>query len=233
MPHYWRAAIPPIGMPSLVSGVQISARMLLKIPDPVPVVTRWASRGGVPPRPTNRRSPPDIHLSTRQQIPRIWRRPLVGTRFNPPRRSATAAQTQRHNRSFARRPASGRFAASAPARGRNSRNLSRGYGLAMPPCWCSAPGACGTKLTPLRAASRLVVFSASMVCGSGTGRGCCIKCDGVTLWCGTCGAGPLAGFARRVCGIEAKDTMTEYKATIDYAKAQDAGGRPAVVQAAE
>ena len=48
------------------------------------------------------------------------------------------------------------------------------------------------------------------------------------------GAGALAGFARKVCGIEAKDTMTEYKATIDYAKAQDAGGaHQLVVQAAE
>jgi hypothetical protein len=37
-----------------------------------------------------------------------------------------------------------------------------------------------------------------------------------------------------VCGIEAKDTMTEYKATVDYAKAQDAGRRGAVnIQAAE
>jgi 3,5,6-trichloropyridin-2-ol/2,4,6-trichlorophenol monooxygenase len=47
------------------------------------------------------------------------------------------------------------------------------------------------------------------------------------------GAGPLAGFAREVCGIEAKDAMTEYKATIDYAKAQDTGRRQTVVQAAE
>ncbi len=46
------------------------------------------------------------------------------------------------------------------------------------------------------------------------------------------GNGRLAGFARKVCGIEAKDIMTEYKATSDYAKAQDAGGRQAVVQAA-
>jgi 4-hydroxyphenylacetate 3-monooxygenase/chlorophenol-4-monooxygenase component 2 len=48
------------------------------------------------------------------------------------------------------------------------------------------------------------------------------------------GSGPFAAFARRVCGIEAKDTMTEYKATVDYAKAQDAGRREAInVQAAE
>ena len=48
------------------------------------------------------------------------------------------------------------------------------------------------------------------------------------------GAGPFAAFARRVCGIEAQDTMTEYKATVDYAKAQDAGRRPAVnIAAAE
>ena len=48
------------------------------------------------------------------------------------------------------------------------------------------------------------------------------------------GAGPFAEFARQVCGIEAKDTMTEYKATVDYAKAQDAGRRGAVnIQAAE
>ena len=48
------------------------------------------------------------------------------------------------------------------------------------------------------------------------------------------GTGPFAAFARRVCGIEAQDTMTEYKATVDYAKAQDAGRRPAVnIAAAE
>jgi 4-hydroxyphenylacetate 3-monooxygenase/chlorophenol-4-monooxygenase component 2 len=40
------------------------------------------------------------------------------------------------------------------------------------------------------------------------------------------GSGPLAAFARRVCGIEAQDIVTEYQATIDYAKAQDVGQRP-------
>ncbi len=43
------------------------------------------------------------------------------------------------------------------------------------------------------------------------------------------GAGPFAAFARRVAGIEVpEDRMTEYKATADYAKAQDAarGARP-------
>jgi hypothetical protein len=38
------------------------------------------------------------------------------------------------------------------------------------------------------------------------------------------GSGPFAAFARRVCGIEAKTDKTEYQATADYAKAQDAGG---------
>jgi aromatic ring hydroxylase len=48
------------------------------------------------------------------------------------------------------------------------------------------------------------------------------------------GAGPFAEFARKVCGIEIGDTMTEYKATVDYAKAQDAGQRrPNAIQAAE
>ena len=48
------------------------------------------------------------------------------------------------------------------------------------------------------------------------------------------GAGPFAEFARKVCGIETRDTMTEYKATVDYAKAQDAGQRrPNAIQAAE
>jgi hypothetical protein len=46
-------------------------------------------------------------------------------------------------------------------------------------------------------------------------------------------SGPLAAFARQVCGIQAKETMTEYRATVDYAKAQDAGRRTAKVQAAE
>ncbi len=47
------------------------------------------------------------------------------------------------------------------------------------------------------------------------------------------GAGPFAEFARKVCGIEIEDTMTEYQATVDYAKAQDAGQRrPNAVKAA-
>src|SRR5262245_65953793 len=48
------------------------------------------------------------------------------------------------------------------------------------------------------------------------------------------GSGPLAEVARKVCGIERKDGMTEYKSTVEYAKAQDAGARAATsVQAAE
>ena len=49
------------------------------------------------------------------------------------------------------------------------------------------------------------------------------------------GSGPLAAFARNVVGIgSAQDRMSEYQATADYAKAQDAGRRdPAPVQAAE
>jgi hypothetical protein len=39
------------------------------------------------------------------------------------------------------------------------------------------------------------------------------------------GSGPLAAFARQVCGIERKDTMTEYQANVGYAKAQDSGRR--------
>jgi 4-hydroxyphenylacetate 3-monooxygenase/chlorophenol-4-monooxygenase component 2 len=39
------------------------------------------------------------------------------------------------------------------------------------------------------------------------------------------GSGPLAEFARKVCGIERSAGMTEYTATVDYAKAQDAGRR--------
>ncbi len=72
--------------------------------------------------------------------------------------------------------APGRFAANAPTRECNRRNCSRSYGFAVPPpaCSCSLPGGGGTKLIPLRAASRLISFSASMVCGSGTGRGCFI-----------------------------------------------------------
>jgi 4-hydroxyphenylacetate 3-monooxygenase/chlorophenol-4-monooxygenase component 2 len=39
------------------------------------------------------------------------------------------------------------------------------------------------------------------------------------------GSGPLAAFARKVAGLEiAEDRLTEYKATADYAKAQDAAG---------
>ena len=46
------------------------------------------------------------------------------------------------------------------------------------------------------------------------------------------GAGPLAAFARNVCGLAtAGDRATEYKATADYAKAQDAG-RPAITPVA-
>jgi 3,5,6-trichloropyridin-2-ol/2,4,6-trichlorophenol monooxygenase len=45
------------------------------------------------------------------------------------------------------------------------------------------------------------------------------------------GSGPLASFARKVCGLTTtEDKLTEYKATADYAKAQDAG-RPAQVAA--
>ncbi|MBN8965160.1 MAG: hypothetical protein J0H89_07210, partial [Rhizobiales bacterium] len=47
------------------------------------------------------------------------------------------------------------------------------------------------------------------------------------------GSGPFAEFARNVCGITAKSTMTEYKATADYAKAQDTGRRAVNIQAAE
>jgi 3,5,6-trichloropyridin-2-ol/2,4,6-trichlorophenol monooxygenase len=48
------------------------------------------------------------------------------------------------------------------------------------------------------------------------------------------GSGPLASFARRVCGIDAGCGMGEYQATVDYAKAQDTGRRGAVpAQAAE
>jgi 4-hydroxyphenylacetate 3-monooxygenase/chlorophenol-4-monooxygenase component 2 len=48
------------------------------------------------------------------------------------------------------------------------------------------------------------------------------------------GSGPFAAFARHVCGIEAGDTMTDYKATVDYAKAHDTGRRETInVQAAE
>jgi hypothetical protein len=46
-------------------------------------------------------------------------------------------------------------------------------------------------------------------------------------------AGPFAKFARRVCGIEAGETITEYKATVDYAKAREADPRRIVIQAAE
>jgi 4-hydroxyphenylacetate 3-monooxygenase/chlorophenol-4-monooxygenase component 2 len=46
------------------------------------------------------------------------------------------------------------------------------------------------------------------------------------------GAGPLAAFARNVCGLgTADDRATEYKTTADYAKAQDAG-RPAIAPVA-
>ncbi len=51
------------------------------------------------------------------------------------------------------------------------------------------------------------------------------------------GSGEFASFARKVCGLEAaEDRMTEYKATADYAKAQDTGRRAdgkVTVQAAE
>jgi hypothetical protein len=43
------------------------------------------------------------------------------------------------------------------------------------------------------------------------------------------GSGPLAAFARKVCGIDQEQGMTEYKAIVEYARAQD-GPR---VQAAE
>ncbi len=43
------------------------------------------------------------------------------------------------------------------------------------------------------------------------------------------GAGKFAEFARKVAGIDARESMTEYKATADYAKAQDAA-RPAPTQ---
>ena len=46
------------------------------------------------------------------------------------------------------------------------------------------------------------------------------------------GAGPLAAFAREVCGLAtAEDRASEYQATADYAKAQDAG-RPAITPVA-
>ena len=42
------------------------------------------------------------------------------------------------------------------------------------------------------------------------------------------GAGPLAAFARKVCGIEGEDDQaSEYKATVEYAKAQDGRARRA------
>lgn len=48
------------------------------------------------------------------------------------------------------------------------------------------------------------------------------------------GAGPLASFARKVVGLEAKQGETEYKSTADYAKAQDAArNQPRPMQAAE
>jgi 4-hydroxyphenylacetate 3-monooxygenase/chlorophenol-4-monooxygenase component 2 len=49
------------------------------------------------------------------------------------------------------------------------------------------------------------------------------------------GAGPLAAFARKVVGIDVvPDQASEYQATADYAKAQDAARHAAVpVQAAE
>jgi 3,5,6-trichloropyridin-2-ol/2,4,6-trichlorophenol monooxygenase len=47
------------------------------------------------------------------------------------------------------------------------------------------------------------------------------------------GSGPFASFARKVCGIEANTTKTEYQGTADYAKAQDAGRRAVNIQAAE
>jgi 4-hydroxyphenylacetate 3-monooxygenase/chlorophenol-4-monooxygenase component 2 len=51
------------------------------------------------------------------------------------------------------------------------------------------------------------------------------------------GSGEFASFARRVCGIDAKDdAVTDYKSTADYAKAQDSarGVRDhARIQAAE
>ena len=51
------------------------------------------------------------------------------------------------------------------------------------------------------------------------------------------GSGPLAAFARKVVGIEvAEDRKSEYQATADYAKAQDAAHRDSAAvpaQAAE
>jgi 4-hydroxyphenylacetate 3-monooxygenase/chlorophenol-4-monooxygenase component 2 len=49
------------------------------------------------------------------------------------------------------------------------------------------------------------------------------------------GNGAFAGFARKVCGIQVcGDQLTEYKATADYAKAQDRGRTaPLPIQAAE
>jgi 3,5,6-trichloropyridin-2-ol/2,4,6-trichlorophenol monooxygenase len=45
------------------------------------------------------------------------------------------------------------------------------------------------------------------------------------------GSGPFAEFARKVCGIEAKSTTTEYQKTADYAKAQDTGRRSVAAKA--
>jgi 4-hydroxyphenylacetate 3-monooxygenase/chlorophenol-4-monooxygenase component 2 len=48
------------------------------------------------------------------------------------------------------------------------------------------------------------------------------------------GSGPFAAFARRVCGVEARNTMTDYKATVEYAKAQDGSRRETIdIQVAE
>ena len=51
------------------------------------------------------------------------------------------------------------------------------------------------------------------------------------------GSGPLASFARKVCGLDPVcETTSEYKSTADYALAQDSGRIPAPripVQAAE
>jgi hypothetical protein len=46
------------------------------------------------------------------------------------------------------------------------------------------------------------------------------------------GSRPFASFARKVCGIEADTTKTEYQATAAYAKAQDTGRRAINIQAA-
>ena len=45
------------------------------------------------------------------------------------------------------------------------------------------------------------------------------------------GSGPLAAFARKVCGIERDQAVSEYKATVEYAKAQDGPRGPANVAA--